>query len=407
MQGKILATRGGGRRKFIAPGALTVLAFAIAVPMIAGGAAGSVPSSNINDYALYAYQTIQLKGGSAPGRSIIDGNIGAGTRHYVAGNMFASTGGIDEWGGGTAFLNNSKTPVNSGDPHIILCQGSGNNGHINLINGSYVAAPSVQINYVAQAGYSFEPPTLLPTDPCQVPSVYSSATYKSFNMPHTVNHMSGFTPPDVVMPALPTTSCVGAQPVTSASYQAGGLKPGVYTKYTVTLSNWLWGGSFTFCGGLTVEQGASLHSNGPVTLNVVGSLNIKGGTTGSTGDCTTRFNVSDGVTFGRNANVFGTILAPNTDVALGDDTNIHGHVWAKAMHSDVGVNVGPCPPPGTTTTTSGATTTTLSATTTTRPATTTTLAPTTTTTRPATTTTTLPPTTTTKPPATTTTLGDT
>jgi hypothetical protein len=377
---------------------LVVLAFGFAVPMLAGGAAPAVPSSDINDYALYAVQTIKLKGGGTATESIIDGNIAAGTRHYMPGN-------VDEYAWTKEFLNSAKQPVASGTPHIILCQGSGSNGHMTLLNNSYAVAPSLEINYVNQGNQYGEPPTLLPTDPCQVPNVYADTLYNTPNIPFSVWHEDP-NPPDITMPAIPAVTCNSA--ASANGFTGATLAPGTYGAYDFDGTTTLSGGSYTFCS-LTVEQNAKLITQPNTVINVTGNLNLKSGNAGAVGACGTTFNIGGGVAFGRNGHYSGTFIAPNTDVSLGDSTVIMGHVWALTMHSDEGVSVGKCPPGGgTTTTTLGqqSTTTTTRATSTTTSTststTTTTLPPSTTTTKPSTTTTTIQTTTTTKPTTTTT-----
>jgi hypothetical protein len=104
------------------------------------------------------------------------------------------------------------------------------------------------------------------------------------------------------------------------------------------------------------------------------------------------------VQFGRNVTVKANVSAPNGKLNLGNTTTLVGHFWAQDIISDWAVTVGP--PPTTTTTTTAAPVTT----TTVRPVTTTTAAPVTTTTaKPVTTTTAQPVTTTTAQPVTTTT----
>src|SRR4051812_4787004 len=79
MKTKVLAPRGAGRRRIVIAGVLTALSFRSSYRMLAGGALPVVFSADINDYALYAVQTLQLKGGGTAAQSQIDGNIAAGT----------------------------------------------------------------------------------------------------------------------------------------------------------------------------------------------------------------------------------------------------------------------------------------------------------------------------------------
>ncbi|HTL87353.1 MAG TPA: hypothetical protein VL856_19375 [Acidimicrobiia bacterium] len=419
MERDALASRVGRRRKLTLIGIGVALLSAIAIPGFVSGAAGTKPSSDINDYALYAVDTIQLKGGGLAGRSIINGNIGAGQQHWRGGS-------VNEWNADRAFVYSASGvpymfPGPSGDPHVTLCQGSGDTGHLDV--RGYVAAPSLRVNYVDQ-GKTF-PPTLAANESCLVREAYATVLYKSFNMPSSVWH-SSFTQPDVVMPALPKVTCDATK--NANDFKGAALAPGTYGTYDFDGVTTLQAGTYTFCN-VTVEQNASLKMTDGTIVNVIGTvdpfgtttngkLNLKGGATGTVGSPGARFNVSASVNFGQNGNYAGTFLAPNTDVALGNGTNLNGRVWALAMHSDWGVNVTSPPPPTstTTTTTPFTTTTTIKPTTTTTTTvvtttTTTTVQPTTTTTtttvRPTTTTTTVRPTTTTttvKPTTTTTTV---
>jgi hypothetical protein len=412
MERNALAPRGGGRRKVVALSAAVVLSFAIAIPMLASGAAGTAPSSDINDYSLYAVQTLQLKGGGVAGRSIIDGNIGAGTKHWKLGYSIPTTGPVDEYTTSTNWL--AKTPDNrflqpaaTGAAHLTLCQGSGDNGRLTLINSldpaskPYIVAPSLNVD--------FEYST------CGITNAYTLGNLDI--SPYAIVH-SNFTPPDIAIPAIPAVNgCFAAKTLTGTN-----PAPGTYFGYSVPKASTLTlaAGTYNFCGDLKVLNNAKVITDPLTKINVTGLLSIDVGSGGKFGNCGTTVNVNGSVNFGSNSTITGTIVAPKADVALGNGTNITGHVWAFAMHSDWGVNVSQCKPPVTTTTTSTTvappttvtTTTTITTTTTTVPiATTTTTVPiaTTTTTRPATTTTTTRPTTTTTGGGnvTTTTLGDT
>jgi hypothetical protein len=353
MERFVYSTRRGGTRKLLACITLVALAFAFAVPMLAGGAAGAAPSSDINDYALYAAQTLQLKGGGAGTQSIIDGNIGAGTRHWSVSYIPSSTGAGqgDEYGTyqGTqtgAFLkplNNSAWPgletlSNTGDVHVTLCQGSGTTGHLTLLNGGYVVAPSTNIN---QSGSG-----------CNISSVYTLVQNNGIAPPAIFHKLTSASAPDIKEPAFPKITCGG----TSASkYHGATLAPGTYDTWDFSGATTLSAGTYNFCK-LTVEQYASLVTQPGTVINVQGAFYSLGGA-GQVGACGTSFNIGGAVNFGRNGNYKGTFFAPNDDVALGNGTVITGHVWALAMHSDWGVSVGKCPPGGGTTTTSAPPTT--------------------------------------------------
>jgi hypothetical protein len=414
MEGVAYASRLGRRRKLLVGGILAALVSAIALPILASGAAAPipVPSSNINDYALYAYSTLQIKGGSS-----VNGNIAAGTKHYNAPAGCTSVPAavatnVNEYTLSTAFLKNSSCspygyPAAVGNrAHVSLCQGTDFNSRLDLGTG-YLVSPSVDINY---------------TTYCKIPHTFSLANNEGAS-PAAAFHEQ-FATPDINMPSLPITSwaatCVGAQPLPSAA-----PKPGTYTVSGSTDISLLILGSglYNFCGtGLTIAQGGTLMTNPDTVVNVQGKLWLKGGTAFGSwlANNGTRFNVSGALSLGKNTRTKGTFLAPNADADLGNGTYLDGQVWAFAIHSDWGITVtGPTTTTTTSTSTSStvkptSTTTTVQSTTTTtttvQPTTTTTVRPTTTTTTttvPATTTTTVRPTTTTttvKPTTTTTTV---
>jgi hypothetical protein len=410
MERNTLTPRGGGRRKLVAFVSAAVLSFAVVIPMLASGAAGTAPSSDINDYSLYAVQTLQLKGGGVAGRSIIDGNIGAGTKHWAYGYAIPTVGGTNEYTTSTDWL--AKTPDNRflqpaavGAAHLTLCQGSGDNGRLTLINSldpatkPYIVAPSLNVDF----NYTT----------CGITNAYALGNLDI--SPYAIVHPN-FTAPDIAIPGFPNVNCFGAKTMTGTN-----PAPGTYFGYSVpkTTTLTLKSGTYNFCGDLKVLSNAKVITDPLTKINVTGLLNIDVGSGGKFGNCGTTVTVNGGVNFGSNSTITGTIIAPKADVALGNGTNITGHVWAFAMHSDWGVNVSQCKPPATTSTTSTTaappttlttTSTSTTTTTTTVPITsTTTSTSTTTTTKPTTTTSTTKPTTTTTGGGnvTTTTLGDT
>src|SRR5689334_22881509 len=92
------------RRKVVVAAGLAVVTVAAGIPLFASGSgAASDPSSNIDDYALFAVRTVQMKGQG----STVNGNVGAGTRHYMPGN-------IDEYALGKEFLNGRGQPASTG-----------------------------------------------------------------------------------------------------------------------------------------------------------------------------------------------------------------------------------------------------------------------------------------------------
>lgn len=348
-----MARNRGVRRRRIVGVLLAVVGVLAAIPFVTSAGASPAPSSDINDYALYAVTTIKLKGGGQAGLSVIDGNIGAGSQAYQApdGNTY------NAWNGFPFLKNTNAGPIGAATPgnaYVTLCNGSGNNAHLTLTAGSYVASPSVFIDYQGSP--------LAASDPCQVPKVYTLGpnTWLNPPIPSNVAQFS-FTQPNIVMPSLPPATC---DPTNNATnYKGASLSPGTYGNWDFagTANTTLTAGTYNFCS-LTLERGAVVNTDPNTIINVVGKVYVIGSTLGA---CGTQVNVGGDLDLGRLSTISGTFLAPNDDVTLGQTTSITGHVWALAMHSDTGVSVGKCTPPPTTTTGTNAQTSTSTSTSTT------------------------------------------
>ena len=126
-----LAGRGRRRRK-LAAAALVVGAIAAAVPLFstAGAASPASASSDINDYALFASQSIKLKGGDSSGRSIINGNVGVGT--------------ASAWDATKPYIKSGANSATLGEYRLQLCEGQSNK-HTTLGPDNYLASPSIDI----------------------------------------------------------------------------------------------------------------------------------------------------------------------------------------------------------------------------------------------------------------------
>jgi hypothetical protein len=322
MEHRTLTQRGHIRKRVVLAGLATMLAAAAAVPLLAG-AADETPSSDIEDYALFAFATLNFKGGTATAPSVIDGNIGSGTRHWVSNtNLSNRVGGIDEYLPWYDLLSSSNVPSSGGTPHVSMCQGSGLGSFVTLTEGHYIATPSAKLSA---------------TVACDVKDVYAVSAGP------LGGRWAWRTPsewPDVAFPPLPPMSCSPSNPRTNPF----SLAPGRYGDLRLS-GSWrtsLGAGTYTFCN-ISMDQGATLDAPPGTVINVVGNLVIRGGATGRYGACGTTTNVGGEVTFGRNGRIFGTVIAPNDDLNLGHSTLITGRVWAFAMHSDWGVSVAKCP----------------------------------------------------------------
>jgi hypothetical protein len=349
---------------------------AIAIPIITSGAAPFAPSNDINDYALYAYSNISLKPGA-----VVNGNVGAGTQHYVApaGCIVPVSNNTNEYQFGVEYLKSSSCeqegyPWPSGSTHLKLCNGPTGQRDTVIQSPYYVVAPSVDINYGTTA--------------CKVNNVYTRQTANSL-APIAWVHVgaNAFTAPDIIMPPLPASiasaSAIGttcAAPKLFSESLTATLPAGTYRATSDINALKLGAGPYTFCGSTTIAQGGQIITQANTVVNFAGDLHMQGGDNGQVGtDINSRFNVSGLAAFGRGGHFKFTLYAPNSDVALGNGSDIDGRVWALAMHSDFGINVQGPPPSTPTTTTSSSTVTPTTTTAPLPPTTTTTVKPTTTT----------------------------
>ena len=342
MERRILSSEVGRRRKALVGGVLAALLGAALLPVISttSAAAGTVPSDDINDYVLYAYSTLHIKRGS------IDGNIAAGTKNWIppSGCTVPAPYDPNEYTLSSNFLKamacqSSVYPAATGDDHVTLCQGTDFNNRIDMPIGSYIVAPSTDINL--------------------------ASAYCRVRKDYTLTQVGGsrrgivegtFESPDIVMPSLPAIDCSGAKKLNTSTPAAGNWTVSSASEVTALA---LKSGTYNFCGsGLTIAQGGTFSTKPDTIVNVAGKLWFKGGTPstkwlGTQGDnvSASQFNVKGGMSFGKNARVKGVFLAPNTDVDLGNGTVVKGKVWAFAMHSDWDFAIDTPPPPPAPTTT--------------------------------------------------------
>ena len=380
MEARTLGSRGRTRKALVATVLMTGGLIA-AAPLLANlGAAPSLPagpSSNVWDYALFATQSVNIQASTAStGVTMVHGNVGAGT--------------INTWSAAKPFTGSAGNNQSTGTYRAVAC--TGNQTYFSQDPGNYIAAPSVNLGNTAAL--------------CSVPEVFTLAPDSTWpsNVPRPAP--STWTPPNVVLPALPATvpGKNGAEPISQActapdraslAVGSGGTVTPNLTYGNITLSSSIFlssPGTYTFCS-LAVPNYLSVTANPGVTVVIVGNLSVnQGGFAVPWRNGGIVYIGGDTVNFGHNSSVDATIDAPNASVALGHNSSVAGHVWALTIHSDVGLNMGG----GSTTTTAPVATTTVAPTTTKAP--TTTVVPTTVppTTVPSTTTppTTTPPTTT-------------
>src|SRR3954452_6839118 len=325
-----LAGRGRRRRK-LAAAALAVGAIAAAMPLLstAGAAPPLAPSSDINDYALFAKVQLKLKGGDTAGRSVINGNIGVGT--------------ASEW--------NPKSPFHyngAEDYRLQLCGGQSNK-HTTFGPDNCIAPPSIVIGpgectMKAAFGYALK----------GIPAgVYAPKMCGTGIAPPCVAQ------PNIMFPALPSTA-PGSNGTTTVSLSSacanatqksavltGALPPNnVYAgtassqkqtfQGTVTLGS----GTYTFCN-VFVDVNAKVLTQPDTVINIVKGISSEGGQFGSNPNTRVNLLWSGDGGLGRRGNpvYYGTYNAPGVDLNLGHSSTINGRVWANTMSSDTGVNV--------------------------------------------------------------------
>ncbi len=400
----------GRRRRTLALGAIAVGVIAAAAPLLstAGAAPPASPSSDINDYALFAKWTLKLKGGDTSGRSLINGNIGVGTAEAwnPAKPYF--------WGG---------TPANAkkGQFRLQLCLGQANK-HTTFGADNYVASPSADIGVSCDLktafGYSVRHPSSAVGTPRMCgPNPVPCAIAPSITFPAVPTRLPGkdsagnattFSPSEACTKATQTGSdLTGTLPANKTYAGSKGKDKRQTFKGTVILGS----GTYTFCN-VQVDKSAKVMTQPDTVINIVRGIQSEGGQFGSNPNTRVNLLWTGAGGLGRRGNpiYYGTYNGPNVDLNLGHSSQIFGRVWARSMSSDTGVNVtAPPPTSNTTTTTVTIPPPPVTTTTTIKPTTTTTIKPTTTTTiKPTTTTTTIKPTTTTtttiKPTTTTTTV---
>jgi hypothetical protein len=253
---------------------------------------------NINNYVLFALDSLHLKGGNGTTTNITDGDVG----------------------------------VQSDDPsdHMNLCVGG--SGH-SIFMGDGTQANSD--NFASGPACSFW-------------DVYSNNLTGG-----PVIRNSGpntFTTPIIApgdLPAFPSFTCNPANPVVVPKNGSQTLPPGTYGDLvvqngaTVTFG----AGTYTFCG-VTMGQNASIVDVDATVVQIADSLSANGGTIGPSpsakwfvrGDDVHNSN-DTAVQFGREGTIAGTFWVPDHQMNLGHGTDLTGHFWAESIDSDWNIQV--------------------------------------------------------------------
>jgi hypothetical protein len=352
MERALLVSR-GRRRKALVALVATVGAIAVVAPNLSGGAGAAAPppapSNDIHSYALFAKDSLRLKGGGASDRSIVHGNIGVGTE--------------DRWDWFHAFAGRKDAPSNNGVDRLTLCSGSGSNGHLDLVDpGSYVMSPSMSLGESCNIGLAY-------TMAGDAKDAQTNFVYLTYSSPRpdvrfpTIDPANANAFPVGKAGLVPGKEGTIMEPVSNACSKpdvklTGQVKGSldadtVYGDIKISGKTTLGPGVYTFCS-LKTSKG-ELKTDPNTVINVVGKLTLGGSGFGSSPK--TLVNVGGTtITFGRQGEVTATINAPNADVGLGRTTEITGEVWARTIHSDWAVNVTGTPPVTTPPTTEATTT---------------------------------------------------
>jgi hypothetical protein len=361
MRGGVIAA-GRGRRVRAAAAVLASATFALGAARIWPAEAAATPDTNLENYALFAYTRIDIKGGN-------------GTQTEIGGNV------------GVKF---ADPDPDSSPPSLGICRGGGGRP-LKVLDGYQVVADTIDT-----------------TDKCDFDDLFVNRMTGS---PNVRGSQSTWTPPlPMTIPSPGPFTCDPQNPSMVDKNTAVTVPPGTYGEAhwkdgsTVTLSD----GVYVFCS-LRTGRNARVITSAGVDIRVAQTAHLGDDSDFGTA-CDSRVYVrGDGVSpndnttnFSHRNVIWGTWMTPNGKVALGNGTDLHGRFWGFDLHDDFNMQVHLCPrsdPPTTTTSTS-----TTSTTTTTVPEPTTTTTTTSTTTSTSTTTTTVPePTTTTTVPEPTTT----
>ena len=307
------------RRRALTVAALATIVFAIGSVQIMGAFAAGIPSRpvdrDLSSYVLFAFDTLEFKGGQSPDRGIIKGgDVGAG--------------GID------------TTPNNS-SPILNICA----NAAVTMDDGTQVNADTMRI-----------------TNLCKVWDVYANKLTGGSDVVPTNSGPTAFTTPLLsTMPTIPAFNCDANNPVTVTKGNTATLPPGTYgnTVFQDNTNVTLQPGIYNFCD-LHVGKNAVVTTVAGVEIRIAETFSISNDTLFGN-DCNVPIYVrADGhtgandvaINFSKDTTVFGRFLTLLGKIALGHTTNLNGQFVGHSMISDWNVNVGPCEGGGGTTTTS-------------------------------------------------------
>jgi hypothetical protein len=376
-------------------------AIAMVLPALAGAAGGApdspTPSKNIYSYALFAWDSLMVKGKN--GAKVVDGNVGVNNPN---GTLSICANGAVEMNAGTSIAGDNLSISKLCKLHDVY-YGTGKR-------------PSVLDKVSHHGSAAFTPPI----NPTNVP-VFPTGVKCKLGKPYVkTNDGTIYSPSPGVYSGLEVKDGK-----TIGKYNTVKLQAGTYVFCNIKLGKDVWfdlepNTTVVVTGTVSISNESAIgHAQGHPQFGGVGNTDnaqwfvrgdqnagsrdpggfpcqIKPSAYEPTGE-TTYGKCESGVHvgFSKHTYVRSSFFARNGQLNLGHDTDLHGRFWAKGIGSDVGTRVDAPPPtvPPTTTTTSLPETTTPTTPPTTVP---TTVPPTT----PPTTPPTVPPTTPTVPPTT-------
>ncbi len=269
---------------------------------------------SLDDYVLFAFDTLSLKGGDLPGRGEIrGGDVGA-----------------------------NGTDANPADSHFVadVCA----NHKVVMDDGSQVNADSLRI-----------------TKDCDVWDVFANTLNAGSDVVPRHSGPNSFTTPLLLgQPSFPSFSCNGANPFTVGKHVTATMPPGTYGAVNLEDGSHttLQPGAYAMCE-LRAGKDAMITTAAGVELRIAKAFSISNGTTFGPECSVPVFVRGDGasgvhdfaVAFSKHTQVAGRFLTLAGGINLGDDTDLSGQFVGNRISSDKNVNVHGCRPPVVTTTT--------------------------------------------------------
>jgi hypothetical protein len=274
--------------------------------------------TDINDYVVFGFDTVAMKGSNVPGRGLIrGGDVGAN--------------GVD------AQLRSVGVLAGALDATVNICA----NKHISMSEGSQVVGDTVRFS-----------------SDCTFWDLFANNIIgEGGGSTHSITQPTGSFPL-VSEPAMPSIVCDPNNPFTvSKGDPPATILPGTYGDIEFQDNT-----DVTFVPGIyqmcNFHAGQNVQMTMPpgVEFRVAGRFAISNDTHfGGLGSlCSTQVYVgADGIgandnaiNFAKDTLVFGHFLTLNGKIALGNGTNLFGTFWGRNIISDFDLNVTYCPPIG-------------------------------------------------------------